>query len=122
MENKKKLHPYTAKNVSPIHCICCDAEIKLLDHFDDDPISSNIWRDGIVQEISAGYGSDWDGDVYLIGICDKCLEIKRNNGNAIFLYDYLFKNEKMDQEYRDEYNIKLHRKMKLERILKNDKV
>lgn len=37
---------------------------------------------------------------------NKCLE--RNNGNAIFLYD--------------KYNIKLHRKMKLERILKNDKV
>jgi len=71
-----------------------------------------------IQEIYAGYGSDKDGDVYLIAICDKCLEIKRKEGCAIYLHDYI--EHRYEEENRDNYNVKLHRKMKLKRILHKD--
>jgi len=70
---------------------------------------------GIVSNISAGYGSDCDGDVYLIGICDDCLRIKRTEGSAIYLYDYLI--PRHSDIMRNEYNKKLHRKIKLKRLL-----
>jgi len=32
--------------------------------------------DGVIGEISAGYGSSLDGDIWLIAICDQCLREK----------------------------------------------
>ncbi|HUX56225.1 MAG TPA: hypothetical protein VMV77_04580 [Bacteroidales bacterium] len=34
---------------------------------------SAMWDGGIVDKIAAGYGSDLDGNMYLIAICDKCV-------------------------------------------------
>jgi hypothetical protein len=117
---KKKLHPYTANNVSPINCICCGKELHLLypENETEEPESA-MWGGGVVSNISAGYGSNCDGDVYLIGLCDECLRFKRNDGSAIFLYDYMMQG--FSENMRNEYNTKLHRKMKLKRILDDTK-
>ena len=111
---KEKYHPYNAENVTPINCICCGKEINLLDGDNDEP-ENQMWSGGIVSNISAGFGSNCDGDVYLIGVCDDCINKKRNEGTAIFLYDYLINSH--SDLFRNEYNKKLHRKMKLKRIL-----
>lgn len=117
MKNNRD-HPYSPEQVSPLNCICCGKEIEILYPNEKDSflkLSSEMWNGGIVQEISAGFGSDKDGDVYLIAICDNCLSIKRNEGSAIYLYDYM--NSRYDEENRKKYNVKLHRRMKLKRIL-----
>ena len=115
---KEKYHPYTALNISPINCICCGKEINLLDGDDGEP-ENQMWNGGVVSNISAGYGSNCDGDVYLIAVCDDCIKIKRNDGSAIFLYDYMFNG--FSDQMRNEYNKKLHRKMKLKRIIDDTK-
>lgn len=103
-----------------MYCICCGKEISLLVQSPNDDIhcdpESVHWNNGVVQKISAGYGSSLDGDVYLIAICDKCLEQKNKEGSAIFIYDYMSNHN--IEERRKEKNKVLHRRNKLRRISK----
>ena len=78
-----------------INCVCCGFKIKLSEHrFVDDQGNFNpetqMWNDGIVQKISAGYGSTLDGDMYYLGICDKCTKENTKNGRLRYEGDYLF--------------------------------
>ncbi len=52
-------------------CICCGKEILPL--YEN---KYNMWNGGIVEKISAGYGSDYDGEQFIIAICDECVKIK----------------------------------------------
>jgi len=116
---KEKYQPYIQSNVSPMNCICCGKEIPSIDEDINTEPENCMWNGGIVSNISAGHGSNCDGDVYLIGICDECINIKRNEGSAIFLYDYMSPGH--SDIMRNEYNKKLHRKMKLKRIIDDTK-
>jgi len=110
---------YSTNEVSPLYCICCNKEINPLykDDLDSktDPSVIN-WNDAVVCKISAGYGSCLDGAVYLIAICDSCLEQKNKEGKAIFISDYISRYEIEDR--RKELNKALHRRNKLKRIIK----
>lgn len=113
----KKIHPYTSDQVSPIKCICCGKDVHMLyPEFENGIPEQDMWNDAIVEVITAGYGSSHDCDAYLIAVCDSCLEQKRKEGSAIFLYNGMFKSS--SEEMRNEHNVNLHRKMKLKRILK----
>jgi hypothetical protein len=99
-------------------CICCDAKVRPLDSYDkeikneEDAVFKTIkhrgsttddgeekatytraenrmWGDGIVGNISAGYGSKRDGDCYVIAICDECIEAKKLNGTVAHIGDYM---------------------------------
>jgi len=96
-------------------CVCCDGKVRALDSYDkeikneedavfktikrvfgdkDDKISytkaeNRMWGDGIVGNISAGYGSKKDGDCYVIAICDECVEAKKLNGTIAHVGDYM---------------------------------
>ncbi len=61
------------------NCIFCNCKIKLLDkdfYETDEKFNpeSAMWDGGTVKKISMGYGSILDGNIYLIAICDKCIE------------------------------------------------
>ena len=75
MADEKKYHPYTTLDVNPMECIVCGSEVKLLYTENERPpyhqLSSSMWDDGIVAEISGGYGSKYDTEVFFIAICDK---------------------------------------------------
>jgi hypothetical protein len=59
--------------------ICCIGCGKKIERYDDtlpeatDP-ATDMWDGGIVEWITAGYGSRLDTNRYLIGICDDCME------------------------------------------------
>lgn len=53
---------------------------------------NRMWDDGIVSNIAAGYGSKHDGSMYVISICDECIDKKQNDGIIAFVGDYLFAN------------------------------
>lgn len=58
-------------------CIKCDTEIKAIDYGSKHHIKhpeSAMWDGGIVDKITAGYGSSRDTDQFIIAICDKCIE------------------------------------------------
>lgn len=63
-------------------CIICEREIKAI-HFDSippDKPSQGMWNDGVVELLYMPYGSRLDGEVYVIGICDNCIEEKFKKG------------------------------------------
>ena len=121
---KEKKHPYSADDVSPMNCIICGTDIKLIEHdsFSAGDPKQGMWRGGIVNEMSAGYGSKHDGDVILFALCDKCIDKKLKNGEVIYLYDYM--SNYISNDAREDYNKKLHnriaqrkRESKIKRIL-----
>ena len=70
-----------------MNCIICGKEIKSLETISDyrisqgvDYIISGMYEDAAVHEFICGYGSRFDGDHYIIGICDNCLEYKIKKG------------------------------------------
>ena len=60
------------------HCICCKKEIKEI-HEASEHVKEweGMWSGGIVERISAGYGSRLDGNMYLLAICDDCIIEKK---------------------------------------------
>jgi hypothetical protein len=105
-------------------CICCDKKISLLYLEDLDgkteedvvfnkskrPVgrvdeeividaSSQMWNDGVVQKLSAGYGSCHDGDEFIIAICDDCIIKKKATGNLAYIDNYIGYLSKEDEDY-----------------------
>jgi hypothetical protein len=125
-------------------CICCDKKISLLypetldekseedivfnkenrqiygkkGRFDEEielNAGSQMWNDGVVNLISAGYGSRFDGDEFIIAICDDCLEKKLMTGNLAFINNYMTRNFK-DETYNN-YRTAWRRYNKIDDIL-----
>ena len=57
-----------------VTCLTCDTIIKKYEEFPDSPIHQAMIDDGNVNTFSCGFGSKFDMDTYIIGICDPCLE------------------------------------------------
>lgn len=81
--------------IDKINCIVCDKEMEQIYKALDKDIKEGrpyhgCWSDGAVQVIETGYGSSLDGECYLIGVCDDCLNAKFNEGKIRFIRDYMF--------------------------------
>ena len=74
--------------LQPRKCVCCEKEITPLASSKCDPANA-MWHDGVVDRIGAGYGSKFDGDVFLIAICDDCIS-KKLETNIISINGNLF--------------------------------
>lgn len=76
-------------------CICCGKEVKKLypEHHNDDKPWEGMWDDGIVERVSAGYGSLLDGDMYVLAICDKCTDQKAEEGTLVWVGNYMDKTQ-----------------------------
>ena len=79
------------------YCFKCNKEIKPLytEEHNDKP-ESEMWNNGIVDKISAGYGSKHDGSMYIITICDDCIESQKDK------LEYVGNYMGMDKNYADE--------------------
>ena len=64
-----------------INCIVCDKKIYETD--------KGMFDDGLVSDVSAGFGSQYDGSVFRIGVCDKCIARKRPK----FVKDHFYPNQ-----------------------------
>lgn len=99
-----------------MRCICCDGIVGASIHNSDGEIKSEedavfvtqkrqfgdddgkitylraenrMWNDGIVGNISAGYGSTLDGNCYVIAICDECITKKHLDGTIAYSGHYM---------------------------------
>ena len=70
----------------PVVCIECGKELKSLSL----SVDYDMVDGGTVDKISAGYGSNQDGSIFQIGICDECLEKKLRDKKIRKIGDYLF--------------------------------
>lgn len=94
------------KNFTYVNCLCCGTKIELYDakdnpHFDVVDFmrqhqpgksympESQVWENGIIDRLDAGYGSINDGNMYYMGICDTCVKENTDNGRLRFAGSYL---------------------------------
>jgi hypothetical protein len=59
---------------------------------------NRMWHKGVVEKISAGYGSTLDGDQYIVAICDDCIKEKREDGTIAFISNYMMSDKSMEDE------------------------
>ena len=67
-EYRREKCPY----IPPVTCVRCGKELKALDP--SDPIDYGVVESGIVGRLYSPYGSENDGTIYQIGICDPCIK------------------------------------------------
>ena len=75
-------------------CICCNKKIEpIYNEVSEEQLifekEKGIWNDGIVGSISAGYGSNKDGDIFMIAVCDECLSSKIETGTIALIDNYI---------------------------------
>lgn len=68
------------------NCMCCGKDIKLI-HGDISKPEDACWLNGSVNKFTIGYGSKFDGDVYIIALCDDCID--KNLDRLEFDHNYL---------------------------------
>lgn len=78
-----------------LKCICCGTNVQLLDLGceSDSPPEHGMWEDGMVDKVTAGYGSKFDCDRFLIAMCDSCIEEKVKDDTLVFLYNLDYPDE-----------------------------
>ena len=64
------------KIMSNFNCIICKKEIVTLfpEQFDIKNFNSNMWEGGLVIKTTGPYGSRFDSETIIIGVCDDCIE------------------------------------------------
>ena len=60
-------------------CLICGKNIQEVHHFNDEDPARNCWDGGVVEWVTAGYGSVHDCSRFLICICDACITAKKIN-------------------------------------------
>ena len=71
-------------------CIVCDKSIKPLDlgDYDTEDFVQNMWDGGTVDKLYMPYGSRFDSNVYIFGLCDDCVEKKHKEGIILLKGEY----------------------------------
>lgn len=86
------------KKAKPIikNCILCKGEVEMIypekftkGHREE----SCMWSGGLVDKISANYGSAFDSNMYLIALCDKCIKYCEASGSIEYVGNYMFPDE-----------------------------
>lgn len=68
------------------NCICCDSIIEPLEPIINKiPYEQWMWNNGTVQKITMPYGSELDGNIYYIAICDNCIKEKEKNKSILLI-------------------------------------
>jgi len=98
-----------------MYCICCDKEVKPFNDINGENEDEHLWDEinsngtckpaiendmidgGIIHIIDAPYGSDYDGDSFLLAICDDCIREKLNKASLLYYKcDYLHKDSPLE--------------------------
>lgn len=80
---------FVEANGSDRPCICCDKKIKAIHPETIRFPQSGMYSGGIVDRISAGYGSNKDGNMYIVAICDDCTDKLAQENKIEFAGNYM---------------------------------
>jgi hypothetical protein len=63
-------------------CIICEKNIESLwfDAITAENPEQGPWNGGVVEKLNMPYGSKFDGETFIYGICDDCIEEKHKSG------------------------------------------
>lgn len=70
-------------------CICCDTKIKPIDPEYIRRPESGMYHGGIVDKVSGGYGSKHNTEMYIIAICDPCLDRLKAEKKLLYAGNYM---------------------------------
>lgn len=70
-------------------CICCNKKIKLTYPSHNNHPESASYDGGVVSKISAGYGSTHDTNMYIIALCDQCIDKLKKENKIYFAGNYM---------------------------------
>lgn len=73
-------------------CVCCGKQLTVAcgdEEFTINTVDHQGFNDGMAGGISTGYGSRFDTNVYMIALCDNCIEQKQAEGRLTFVYSYM---------------------------------
>lgn len=112
------------KSTTPPLCICCGTKIKPLQdskHEEGKILVCNEngkyelishpdrikWSGGLVDTVTAPFDSDFQGDIYLIAVCDSCIEKSLNKGLLKLKGNYIDESDVNDRakKYKRSTNI-----------------
>lgn len=63
-------------------CICCGKEIKPHEDHVHDSINVAVWEKAVVSTIFGGYRSATSGKMFMICVCDTCIDESEKNGRV----------------------------------------
>lgn len=68
-----------------LRCVCCNKKLKYLG---PERLMGGNLADAVSEHMRGAYGSGHDGEMFLVGICDDCLQKKVDSGVVIRLGPY----------------------------------
>ena len=74
-------------------------------------INNEMIHNGIIQVINSGYGSNHDGNQFIIAICDDCIKENVEDGTLLYYDNYMFGDDKFIEEEREKSK-KIYRRRK----------
>lgn len=74
-------------------------------------VNNQVIDNGIIHIIDAGYGSKYDGDQFVIAICDDCIKIKLEEATLLYWGNYMY-NDKVFVEQKIENSKQKYRRRK----------
>ncbi len=80
-------------------------------------INNEMVYNGIIQVIDAGYGSNRDGDQFIIAICDDCIKVNVEDGTLLYYDNYMFNDEKFIEEEREKSKKIFRRRKNLDGLI-----
>lgn len=123
-----------------MYCICCKKDnVKPVDYGSDDKLTEEeyLWMDqeygnkekrrrtidnintdsGIIQRVSAGYGSGHDTSMFIIAICDDCITENLEDVTLLFWGNYMSPNSKWTQEDLEKSKLIYRRRKNLDSLV-----
>lgn len=70
-------------------CICCDKKITAIHPEHMQFPQGGMYNGGVVDKISAGYGSKHDTDMFIVAICDDCITALKEKKKIMFAGNYM---------------------------------
>jgi hypothetical protein len=121
-----------------MYCICCKKNNVIPDGFgkgNPPPEEDILWKDskrpdgslvnvnnemidnGIIHIIDAGYGSNHDGDQFIIAICDDCIKENLEDGTLLYYGNYMYAREGYVEEEKEKSKQKYRRRKNLDKLV-----
>ena len=80
-------------------------------------VNNEMIDNGIIHIIDAGYGSNHDGDQFIIAICDDCIKENLEDGTLLYYGNYMYAREGYVEEEKKKSKQKYRRRKNLDKLV-----
>jgi len=80
-------------------------------------VNNEMIDNGIIHIIDAGYGSNYDGDQFVIAICDDCIKENKQDATLLYYGNYMYAREGFVEEEKEKSKQKYRRRKNLDKLV-----